>query len=54
MAEHRGRRGVDDIVERAVEAGGQILTEPAQQPWGYAGAFTDPDAHIWMVTSEVP
>lgn len=46
--------GVDDIVKRAVQAGAQMLTEPAQQPWGYAGAFTDPDGHIWMVTSEVP
>jgi uncharacterized protein len=25
---------------------------PGQQPWGYAGAFADPDGHIWMVTSD--
>jgi uncharacterized protein len=25
---------------------------PGQQPWGYAGAFADPDGHIWMVRVE--
>ena len=25
---------------------------PGQQPWGYAGAFADPDGHVWMVRSE--
>ena len=43
--------GVDDLVERAEQAGAEIVTQPGQQPWGYAGAFADPDGHIWMVTS---
>ena len=38
------------VIERAVKAGATIVTEPGQQPWGYAGAFADPDGHIWMVT----
>lgn len=46
--------GVDDLVERAHQAGAEIVTEPGQQPWGYTGAFADPDGHVWMVTSEVP
>ncbi len=42
---------VDEIVRRAQAADATIVTEPAQQPWGYTGAFDDPDAHLWMVTS---
>jgi uncharacterized protein len=44
--------GVDEMVQRAHKAGAEIVTEPGQQPWGYAGAFADPDGHVWMVTSE--
>jgi predicted lactoylglutathione lyase len=43
---------VDELVALARRAGGQILTEPGQQPWGYAGTFADPDGHLWMITSE--
>ncbi|WP_436500607.1 VOC family protein [Actinokineospora sp. HUAS TT18] len=42
---------VDEIVARAVAAGAKTVTEPGQQPWGYSGAFTDPDGHVWLVTS---
>jgi predicted lactoylglutathione lyase len=45
--------GVDEVVERARRAGAEIVTEPGQQAWGYAGAFADPDGHVWMVTTEV-
>lgn len=41
---------VDEMVERARKAGAEVVTKPAQQPWGYAGAFADPDGHLWMVT----
>lgn len=44
--------GVDELIKRAQQAGADIVTEPAQQPWGYAGAFADPDGHVWMVTPE--
>ena len=43
---------VDEIVERASKAGAEIVTAPGHQPWGYAGAFADPDGHVWMVTSQ--
>ena len=42
---------VDAIVERARGAGAVVTTEPGVQPWGYAATFTDPDGHLWMVTS---
>jgi predicted lactoylglutathione lyase len=42
---------VAQLIERARTAGAEIITEPGQQPWGYAGVFADPDGHLWMVTS---
>lgn len=43
---------VESMVERARTAGATLVAEPGQKPWGYAGVFTDPDGHLWMVTSE--
>lgn len=40
---------VRDRLERARAAGAGVAVEAADQPWGYAGAFTDPDGHLWMV-----
>lgn len=45
---------VDAMIKRARDAGATIVTEPAQQPWGYSGAFADPDGHIWQVESAAP
>jgi uncharacterized protein len=45
---------VDAIVERARRAGASVVITPGRQPWGYAGAFADPDGHIWMIRSEAP
>lgn len=42
---------VDEIVSLAVRAGAGVVTEPGRQPWGYVGTFTDPDGHLWMVTT---
>ena len=39
----------DPFIERAVAVGAGLGTSPGLQPWGYAGAFADPDGHIWMV-----
>jgi predicted lactoylglutathione lyase len=39
----------DALVRRAVAAGAGLVLPPGQQPWGYAGAFADPDGHLWMV-----
>jgi predicted lactoylglutathione lyase len=44
--------GVDEIVEHACGAGAESVTAPGHQPWGYAGAFADPDGHVWLVTSQ--
>lgn len=41
----------DAITERARAAGGEVVTEPAAQLWGYAALFADPDGHLWMVSA---
>ena len=43
---------VGRVIERARDAGAEIITEPGQQPWGFTGTFADLDGHIWMVASE--
>ena len=43
------REDVAAVIERARAAGGRVVTEAADQPWGYAGVFADPDGHLWMV-----
>jgi predicted lactoylglutathione lyase len=43
-------RRVDDLVERARQAGAEVVLEPTRQPWGYSAAFADPDGHVWQVT----
>ncbi|MEZ0294339.1 MAG: VOC family protein [Solirubrobacteraceae bacterium] len=39
------------VIDKALAAGAEPVTAPGRQPWGYAGAFADPDGHVWMVTS---
>lgn len=40
---------VEEVVAAARDAGAELVTAPGPQPWGYAGAFADPDGHVWMV-----
>lgn len=40
---------VDELLRRAQDAGARIVIEPGNQKWGYAGAFADPDGHMWQV-----
>lgn len=44
------REDVDDITERAREAGAEITREPAETFYGgYAAGFRDPDGHVWEI-----
>ena len=44
------REQVDDVLEQARAAGGDIRREAAESFWGgYSGVFTDPDGHPWEV-----
>jgi predicted lactoylglutathione lyase len=42
---------VNALVERARNAGAEIVTEPTMQPWGYAATLRDLDGHLWMFTT---
>ena len=37
-------------MRRAQDAGAGSSWRPENQKWGYAGAFADPDGHIWHVS----
>ncbi len=41
------RGAVDDIVRKAVEAGGKEAREAQDHGFMYARAFADPDGHVW-------
>ncbi|MGC8472943.1 MAG: VOC family protein [Candidatus Dormibacteria bacterium] len=46
----RQRHQVDELLQRAQEAGGQIVKPGADTDWGgYSGYFTDPDGYLWEV-----
>jgi catechol 2,3-dioxygenase-like lactoylglutathione lyase family enzyme len=42
------REEVEEVLERARQAGGTVVRPPLERPWGiYAGYFADPDGHLW-------
>lgn len=41
------RREVDEMVHKAVEAGGATYNEPQDHGFMYGHGFQDPDGHIW-------
>jgi predicted lactoylglutathione lyase len=41
---------VDKLMRRAKDAGTKIVMKAGSHSWGYAGAFADPDGHVWQVT----
>jgi uncharacterized glyoxalase superfamily protein PhnB len=46
---------VDELIRRAADAAAEIVLTAGTQIWGgepaaYAGAFTDPDGHMWQVS----
>jgi len=46
----RSNREVDEVIEQARANGAEIVREPAKTFYGgYAGAFRDPDRHVWEV-----
>jgi uncharacterized protein len=42
---------VDEVMGKAVAAGGGVVKEAAASQWGYFGYFSDPDGHLWKVAS---
>jgi catechol 2,3-dioxygenase-like lactoylglutathione lyase family enzyme len=45
------RENVDDVMNRAVAAGGSAVRPAEASPWGYFGYFSDPDGYLWKVAS---
>lgn len=45
------RQEVDDLLQKAVEAGGTLPSEPQAYEWGYSGYFKDPDGHLWEIVA---
>ena len=43
------REQVDEIVRKAVAAGGAAYADPKDHGFMYQHGFTDPDGHIWEV-----
>jgi predicted lactoylglutathione lyase len=45
------RDQVDEVMRKAVAAGGSAVKEAAAVQWGYFGYFSDPDGYLWKVTT---
>ncbi|MEV4631492.1 VOC family protein [Micromonospora sp. NPDC049523] len=43
----QSREQVDDLADRVLTAGGQVLGEPDDQGFMYMRGFLDPDGHQW-------
>lgn len=43
---------VAKILEKAVQAGGELVKPAIRTPWGVAGYFRDPDGHLYEVDFE--
>lgn len=43
------REHVDDLIQKAVKAGGALYSEPQDHGWMYQHAFEDPDGHQWEI-----
>jgi predicted enzyme related to lactoylglutathione lyase len=42
---------VDEVMGKAVAAGGGVVKQAVASPWGYFGYFSDPDGYLWKVAS---
>jgi predicted lactoylglutathione lyase len=43
------REKVDEMVKKAVDAGGSVYAEPQDHGWMYGHSFADPDGHQWEI-----
>lgn len=42
---------LDDDVEHIRRAGGDVITPPKTESWGYTALCLDPDGHAWQLTA---
>jgi uncharacterized protein len=46
------REAVDEVIAKAVAAGGSVVRKPEGAQWGgYFGYFADPEGYLWKVTT---
>jgi len=45
------QEAVDEVIGKAVAAGGQVVKEAAGTQWGYFGYFSDPNGYLWKVAT---
>lgn len=45
------RDEVDEVLNQATAAGGDVVKEPGATGWGYFGYFSDPDGYLWKVAA---
>ncbi len=43
------REAVDELVDKALRAGGKKSTDPMDEGFMYGRSFEDPDGHLWEV-----
>ncbi|MBX4196649.1 VOC family protein [Candidatus Pacearchaeota archaeon] len=43
------KKEVDEMVHKALEAGGKKSNDPFDHGWMYGWSFQDPDGHMWEV-----
>lgn len=43
------REEVDELVKKAVAAGGSVYLDPQDHGWMYGHSFADPDGHQWEI-----
>lgn len=42
---------VNEVMSKAVAAGGAVVKAATAVQWGYGGYFSDPDGYLWKVAS---
>jgi hypothetical protein len=50
----KSREEVDDLVRKAVAAGGKAHRQPQDHGFMYGHGFHDPDGHVWELVHMVP
>ncbi|HLV98827.1 MAG TPA: VOC family protein [Ktedonobacterales bacterium] len=45
------REAVDEVLGKAVAAGGSVVKEATAYQWGYSGYFSDLDGFLWKVAT---
>jgi uncharacterized protein len=43
------RKAVDEMVRKAIQAGGSTYMDPQDHGWMYGHSFADPDGHQWEI-----